>query len=96
MNDDKLNKMENERIDKILNSAKGSRRASPAPHVFDAIERKIQIKANTVTIQHWRWAAAAAVVICAINVYAVFHTQSTNSITDTYSQTTLITNYNPY
>ena len=91
-----MNNMENERINQILNSTKGSHRASPAPHVFDAIQRKILLEPKTVSIQHWRWAAAAAVVICAINAYAVFQTQNSENVVDTYSQSTLITNYNLY
>lgn len=90
-------------ISNVLDSAKGSQRAKPSPGLFTKIENRIApSEAKVIPLFQLRMAAAAAVILCLMNVSILYQQTKKNTTTSqelrTYAspQQQLISNYNLY
>lgn len=89
-------------ITEVFDSLKGSKRAKPNPNLFAKIENRIfGEEAKIIPITQWRMAAAAAVVILAMNIFAIQNfsqnnQKGTGGIITEESNQVLISNYNLY
>ena len=68
-----MNSQEKEKwVDEVLHCMKGSQRARPRPEVFTKIQNQLIIsESKVVPIRKWRYAAAAAILILIVNVFAL-------------------------
>lgn len=98
MKKDKENWMED-----VLGSLKGSKRAQPNPGLFARIESQIETpEAIVIPITQWRLAAAAAILLLMLNVFAIqkyiqtYNLKTNELVVDANADQQLISNYNPY
>lgn len=98
MKKDKENWMED-----VLGSLEGSKRAQPNPGLFARIESQIETpEAIVIPVTQWRLAAAAAILLLMLNVFAMrqyaqrYEVNTDELVVDVSSDQQLISNYNPY
>lgn len=96
-----MNKNNEQQINDILNSMKGSKRAKPQRDLFAQIQAKIQApKVKILSMYQLRAAAAVGLLIVTLNVYA-FGNYFLNTTNDTElvmqdNSESLISNYQLY
>jgi hypothetical protein len=90
-------------IEEVFDSLKGSERAKPSADLFAKIENLIDApEAKIIPMPQWRVAAAAAVAILFLNVFAVQQFRKINRlnnnelVVDSTSDQQLISNYKIY
>lgn len=99
--------MKNEKekwIQGVFDSMEGSERAKPSAQLFAKIEHQIDQEegAKLISINQWRWSAAAAVVLLLVNVFAMRNlTQANMAVSDEFTvgqdaSQQLISNYKIY
>ena len=94
--------MENNKVNRILNSMQGSQRAKPREILFEQIMQEIEHPiVRKIPVRQLRLAAAAAVFIVSLNAYTLktfVLTQSMDNqvLVDENSGYTLISNYQMY
>lgn len=91
-------------IEEVFQSMKGRQRAKPRPEVFTNIKEQIALSETKVArMFQWRYAAVAAVLVLALNIFTLRHYFQNNQLQDNemlvssknYDQS-LITNYKIY
>ena len=98
-----MEKEKEEWIDGILNSTNKISRAKPSAQLYSKIEgRLFEPEVKLISIQQWRWAAAAALLLLFLNVFALrqYNGEQTQSLTQGYSvesdEQAIVSDYNFY
>lgn len=82
-------------MEEVFDSMKSSQRATPSPDLFAKIEEQIETSSGKViSINQWKYAVAAAVLILLINASAlIYYNQQDGKYQDTYEDLAVADNY---
>ena len=92
-----MEKDSNKKVDKILKSTVGMRRAKPSTDLLAKIEHQIDgQEAMMIPIRRLRWAAAAAVLLLLVNGLAINTYLNQKDVPTNYAEQSIIMDYKLY